>query len=125
MPKRALFVRDELSYLRRMETRTNASDIARVRKTLSGQVAAHGRGLPLQAQCQAILLEIKRIDEKMNRIWRNPSGNETRLAKLQKHKSRLINRFHQIVTKIQEKGESLEGTWCIRKRLQEEYREGY
>ena len=125
MARRAWNVSNELAHLRRQMTRTNASDLAAQRKTLRGQIAAHGRGLSLQHQAQAIFLEIKRIDKKINKIWRNSTGNETRLAKLQKRKSRLISRFKEIVLKLQERGESLSGQWLIRKRINEEYREGY
>ena len=125
MSKRSFFIKDELAYLRRCETRTNASDLVSRRKVLSGQIAAHGKGLPLQAQAQAILLEIRRIDKKINKLFSNPLGNEIRIAKLQKRKSRLINRFKEITFKITQRGESLSGTWLIRKRINEEYREGY
>ncbi len=45
--------KDELDFLRRMEKRTNASDLVHARKTLSGQVAAHGRGLSLTLKNRA------------------------------------------------------------------------
>ena len=124
MAKRYWNTTDERTYLKRMEYRTNAAQLVAARK-LGRQAAPHGQGLPLQAQAQAILLEIRRIDVKMNKIWSNPVGNEHRLAKLQKRKSRLINRFKEIVFKLQERDEALSGQWLVRKRIQEEYREGY
>ena len=124
MAKRAWNPSDELSYLKKMETRTNASMLVAARKQ-GRQAAPHGQGRSLQQQAQAILMEIQRIDGKINKIFANPLGNENRIAKLQKRKTRLIERFKQIAFELQQRGEALSGTWLVRKRLNEEYREGY
>ena len=124
MGKRYWNPSDELSYLRRMEGRTNASMLVAARKQ-GRQAAPHGQGRTLQQQAQAVMLEVHRIDKKIDKLFSNPLGSEKRIAKLQKRKMRLIDRFKQIVLELQQRGETLSGQWLIRKRLEEEYREGY